>query len=155
MAYDEPKNPDPAEWKGNLDTLKGIAAFARDRAKRASVGVTSSWISMQLLQLEHRILACDEALTGLIGRKVLDVIFDQARLAYEISQERNAAQEKLALYQRAHKLIRVRAQWIAQETNERDSLNAATIIEHIIEATEGDEGAIASIRVLGIEWPDA
>ncbi|KKN87363.1 hypothetical protein LCGC14_0258170 [marine sediment metagenome] len=155
MAYDAPKNPDPVEWKGNLDTLKGIAAFARDRAKRAECGVASGWISMQLLQLEHRILACDEALTGLIGRKVLDVIFDQARIAYEISQERNAAREQLAVHGRAFKLILERVQRLAEETNERDSLNTAVIIEHIIEATDGDEGAIASIRVLGIEWPES
>jgi hypothetical protein len=62
------------------------------------------------------------------------------------------AKKQLELHARAFGLIRERAAWLAVATDERDTLNVATIIEHICEAVQGDEGAIASLRVLGIEW---
>jgi len=62
------------------------------------------------------------------------------------------AEERLRIALAAIEHIRERAAWLAVHTNERDTQNTAVIIEHICEAVQGDEGAIASLMVLGVDW---
>lgn len=74
----------------------------------------------------------------------------------DIAEEEVARLERrLLVVGRAFALIGERASWLAVHTNEPDALNIATIISHVVEAVDGDEGAIASLRVLGIEWEEA
>ncbi|MCP4573295.1 MAG: hypothetical protein GY838_13150 [bacterium] len=75
----------------------------------------------------------------------------------DIAEEEVARLERqLTMVSRAFGLIKERAQLLQHiDIDERAVLNLGVIIEHIVEAAEGDEGAAASIRVLGIEWEDA
>lgn len=73
----------------------------------------------------------------------------------DIAEEEVARLERqLLMVARAFSLIKDRASWLAVHTNEPDTLNTATIIEHIVEAADGDEGAAASLRVLGVDWKE-
>lgn len=51
-------------------------------------------------------------------------------------------------------LILERAERLAASTNEAVALNLATVITHLVEAMQGDAGALASLRVLGTIGPE-
>jgi hypothetical protein len=74
----------------------------------------------------------------------------------DIAEEEVARLERqLLMISRAFGLIKDCTSTLAIKTNENLALNTAAIIEHIVEAAEGDSGAVAALRVLGIELEPA